>query len=586
MNDRPNRMNELARRSGSQILRTFLPQQTVDLRGGIYRVKEWSGATPLQADAGVLRRRILREIRPWELAGTDHGFASDLRSGARLEVVALDIDRGVSVERYPEVWLCQACKRIGKTRDKNCRCGVRRWGQLHFVGFHSCGAVVEPWIRRCPAHDDVQLLSPKSAKATDIRFVCPVCQLETQRGLGFNRSCTCGQGHMIWNVHKARSVYTPRGAVLVNPPRPEQMRELLAAGGGRQALSWLVEGMTARTPNEMGERKTWGAMVEQLLRMNIDRPTAEKMATQAAGAGQLADDGDEILDGLPEERRKHAEYEAVEIAMALGEHRTSTHDLVGGPTEAVLGRRYAQDYPASMTRAGLDAVDLVEKFPVLNVMFGYSRGGGEAGETRLVPFRNRKGGYRLHGVLAETEALLIRLDPVRAAHWLRHRGHTLAGWASGDADPAAARLAILAAADVPSPGDKSKTATVGTDLFTLVHTYAHRVLRQTAVLAGIDRDALSEYLVPLHLGFFVYAAARGDFVLGGLQALFETELNTLLDRVVEADHRCPLDPGCSRGSGACSACLHVGEPSCRAFNTYLDRTVLFTEGGYLRAGRR
>lgn len=576
-------MSELAKRSGSQILRIFLPQQTADLRGGIYRVREWAGATPLQVDAGVLRRRIVREIRPWELAGTDNGLMNDLRAGAQLEVVALDIDRGVSVERYPQVWLCRACKRIGKTRDQTCKCGDRRWGQLHFVGFHSCGAVIEPWIRRCPTHDDVRLVSPKSAKAADIRFVCPTCQIETQRGLGFNRPCPCGQGSIIWNVHKARSVYTPRGAVLVNPPRPEQMRELLASGGGRQALSWVIEGMNAHTPYKMSDRKTWGAMVEELLRMNIDRAIAEKMATQMAEAGQLApDDGDSDLDRLPEDKRKNAEDEAVEIAMALGEHRTSTHDLLGSGVDAVLAHRYVEDYPAALARAGLAAVDLVERFPVLNVMFGYSRGGGGAGDTRLVPFRNRRGGYRLHGALAETEAFLIRLDPVRTAHWLRSRGHTLSGWAPGDTG-SAARLAILAAADVPSPGDKPKTATVGTELFTLIHTYAHRVLRQTAVLAGIDRDALSEYLVPLHLGFFVYAAARGDFVLGGLQALFETELNTLLDRIVAAEHRCPLDPGCTRGSGACSACLHVGEPSCRAFNTYLDRSALFAEGGYLRS---
>jgi hypothetical protein len=87
-------------------------------------------------------------------------------------------------------------------------------------------------------------------------------------------------------------------------------------------------------------------------------------------------------------------------------------------------------------------------------------------------------------------------------------------------------------------------------------------------------------LVPMSWGFFMYAAARVDFVLGGLQALFETELNSLLAGIVDGERRCPLDPGCSRGSGVCSACLHVGEPTCRAFNTYLDRSVLFADGGF------
>jgi hypothetical protein len=115
-----------------------------------------------------------------------------------------------------------------------------------------------------------------------------------------------------------------------------------------------------------------------------------------------------------------------------------------------------------------------------------------------------------------------------------------------------------------------------------VHTYTHRFIRQAAVFSGIERDALSEYLLPAHLAFFVYAAARGDFVLGGMQAVFESNLDDLLGAFVDAEHRCPLDPGCSRGSGACSACVHLGEPSCRFFNRFLNRGVLFGPTGYLR----
>ena len=121
--------------------------------------------------------------------------------------------------------------------------------------------------------------------------------------------------------------------------------------------------------------------------------------------------------------------------------------------------------------------------------------------------------------------------------------------------------------------------TVGSDVMTLVHTLSHRVIRQLAAFAGIDRDALSEYLVPRHLGFFVYAAARGDFVLGGLQAVYESDMPLLLRALRNNESRCPLDPGCSRGSGACSACLHLGEPSCRAFNTMLDRGSVFGPDG-------
>jgi hypothetical protein len=571
----------LGTRSGSQILRTFLPQQTTDLSGGIYRVTEWTSAIPLSVDTDVVRRRILREIRPWEQARTDGGLGGELRGGARLEVVELDDQRGVTVERFPQVWLCP-CKRIGKDRDRACRCGLKKWGQLHFLGFHSCGAVIEPWIKRCPAHDDVRLVSPKSAKASDIRFVCPTCNAELMRGLGFNRQCPgCNNGYVTWNVHKARSVYAPRGAVLVNPPRPERMRELLAAGGAAKALAWLVEGMESPSPEQLGGRPTREEFVENLVRAGLDRAFAETTADQAAAAGQLADDAaPDSLAGVPEARRSDAEHEALEIATAVAEARITTAQLAAAPVDATLAGRYATDYPAALAAAGMAAVDLVERFPVLNVMYGYTRGGGDAGATRLVPFRQSRGGFRLHGDLSETEAYLVRLDPVRVADWLVRRGHDLGAYDPAAGAPAA-RVAVLSAAELPAPGDAPPAPTAGTDLFTLVHSYAHRFIRQTAVFAGIDRDALSEYLMPANLGFFVYAAARGDFVLGGLQAVFETDLHQLLGQVATAEWRCPLDPGCSRGAGACSACLHVGEPSCRAFNTYLDRRVLFGTDGYL-----
>ena len=86
---------------------------------------------------------------------------------------------------------------------------------------------------------------------------------------------------------------------------------------------------------------------------------------------------------------------------------------------------------------------------------------------------------------------------------------------------------------------------------------------------------------PQHLGFFVYAAARGEFVLGGLQALFERSLEELLGDVLHGESQCALDPGCAKSGGACMACLHIGEPSCRYFNRFVGRQYLFGDRGYL-----
>jgi hypothetical protein len=71
-----------------------------------------------------------------------------------------------------------------------------------------------------------------------------------------------------------------------------------------------------------------------------------------------------------------------------------------------------------------------------------------------------------------------------------------------------------------------------------------------------------------------------------LQAVFEGDLERLLHDFVHGEHRCALDPGCTRGGGACIACLHLGEPSCRLFNQKLNRAALIGPKGYLRLDGR
>ena len=132
------------------------------------------------------------------------------------------------------------------------------------------------------------------------------------------------------------------------------------------------------------------------------------------------------------------------------------------------------------------------------------------------------------------------------------------------------------------PSSMDRDGSIDQELFMLVHSYAHRAMRIGAKFAGIERSALAELLVPLHLGFFVYASPRGDFVLGGLQSVFESRLHDYVGAIVNDERRCPMDPGCGKATGACPACLHVGEPSCRWFNQLLDRRTLFGDAGFFR----
>lgn len=555
-------------RSASQILFGYLPDQTVDVRGGVWKVKSWRVPhDERNIDVEALRRELCRLAAPWQASGRDGGFVQDLlTSRARVKVQSLDRDRGVELEPFPRIWICSGCGRLYNSPDAKCLCGSSgRKGQLHFVGYcEQCGDICEPWIPQCPTHRQCKIVFPGTASGSEIVFSCPSCNVQLRRGFGFP-SCRCG-GRFTFNVHRAASVYTPRSVVIVNPPSPERMRQIDEAGGGPRALSWVLDGMVelsmvAARPDEASLRR-------QLAAQGLAATVIESMLNAAKSAGGLSTGSADL--GLPTGVPEEAENQAVTVALALSESRTRAEDLIASvEPQSELGILYRGRYPEAIAEAGLERVELIDKFPVLTGQYGYTRGSFEPGASRLRAYRERSGDYIVYGDIGETEALFVRLLPTRVAKWLTVRGYTLESWTDGRT----AHIAIL----------KACANGAAEDILGLIHSYAHRLIRLTAVHAGIERNSLSELLVPLNLGFFLYAAARGDFVLGGLQAVIETELHRFLREFVRGEHRCALDPGCSQGGGACVACLHLGEPSCRLFNTKLDRAMLTGHQGYLAA---
>jgi hypothetical protein len=561
-------------RSGSQILFGYLPQQTVDLGGRVWKVARWNQAVPAAVDDGALRDELVHQAAAWEQAGNDGGFVNDLRRGVPIKVLTLNYAAGVQVEAFPRVWVCKRCGRVATTDERPCQCGANSWGQFHFVGYHDCGALREPWMPQCAQHHQARIRFPGTSSATEITVDCPECGNVLRQGLGMP-NCTCGAGRVTFTVHRAARVFTPRSIVIVNPPTPERVQELRDAGGAARALQWVVDGMTTRFARELG--RTRSAFLRQLLAQGFVLAAATALADEAVRMGQVSND-DAASVNLPPLQRAEAEAQAVKIAMAACESRVRIEDLATAVAPGTdLHGLYTARYSEAFQSANLESVEFVDRFPVLTGNFGFTRGEATPGASRLVAFRDNRGEYSIYSDIAETEAIFVRLSPTRVAQWLEQRGHVLDGYD----DDRTARVSIIRAASIPRPGtDPPIVATPGSDLLTLVHSFCHRFIRRAAVFAGLDRNSLSEFLVPIHLGFFVFAAARGGFVLGGLQALYESELHRLLDEVVFAEHRCALDPGCQGTGSACAACLHLGEPSCRWFNRFLRRDTLFGTSGY------
>src|SRR6185312_2346598 len=88
-------------RGASQVLFGMLPLQTVDLQGGVWRVKEWTAPIELTLDQDSVRRAIIEAVSPWTATKRDDGLADELYGHAVVEIVRVDPKRGVAVESFP-----------------------------------------------------------------------------------------------------------------------------------------------------------------------------------------------------------------------------------------------------------------------------------------------------------------------------------------------------------------------------------------------------------------------------------------------------------------------------------------------------
>lgn len=115
-------------RSASQILFGFLPEQTVDLKGGVWKVRDWKHPIVRnEIDIGSLKREIVRQANPWRFSGMDGGFVSHMEGNAHLTVLTLNEANGVEVVPFPKLWICKYCKRVHEAAEASCRQSKENW---------------------------------------------------------------------------------------------------------------------------------------------------------------------------------------------------------------------------------------------------------------------------------------------------------------------------------------------------------------------------------------------------------------------------------------------------------------------------
>jgi hypothetical protein len=600
-------MGRTMSRGKQQVLFNYLPGKTFDFEriATIARVRNIRGITRTNLNATVLLRKIAEDAYAW-----DPEFRPALRDDILRDTGQFVLLNPIEVqaEMFPKVFWCQnrQCGRVFDYSQSDAlprgTCRVCRAGQLiqlRFVRIHRCGSLqplVPPLCRRCKTVNQVALDTRGSERISNFRWICRRCGMNLS--LFASRCTECrwpGDAklrNMDIEVHRAGRTFYAHTTILLNIPSsqwdallnlpdwpavtaakflglPEiancPLTDFAPSASGQRAAQ--DPGLSGPDFDDLLRRKDTGELtLEQMvaeLQTLRQRRLQEQQAASPGGIFQTLIQ----RTGVPQPTWERAGQEMLEAVMPVE---------IGRPRELL-----AQNPPPAAAqvarRMGLSRLALVTDYPIITATYGYSRAEYSPKQCRLNPFpaeRSHGGKFPIFVDEVQADALLLGLDPVRIYVWLERNGFRPSLPSGSDPDLTRQAYFVQLFDEVPLRQTLLSDRPEARLVFGLLHTLSHLCIRQAALLCGLDRTSLSEYLLPRALTCAIYCNHRFGATIGALTALFEQSLTEWLN-AVRNTRRCVYDPVCADREGSCHTCTYLAETSCRFFNLNLGRAFLF-----------
>ncbi|MAZ69835.1 MAG: hypothetical protein COB19_03235 [Porticoccus sp.] len=379
---------------------------------------------------------------------------------------------------------------------------------------------------------------------------------------------------------------------------PDEMKEaLLAAGKASEWESYETIDRMRRDAEARGDTEVlnlmngelrklvtrWTTSDPPLVRPSVDLPSA--VMVQLANRSEYTSRFDPFVLAVEHEALNRGKLSAAPDGGRSPFVRFNHLDNDLAPKDATVKHAQEAETQHLMDKLGLDDLGLIREFDLCRFTHGYTRVSttptfekrGQNMPVRLRLFEPLRNGQRpIYVVTQANEALYVRLDPKVVYTWLQAVGvHDLPEWDGDESLLLGGRLLQVA-----QPFGRyfsllrEDDASTYRYVYTLLHTYAHVLMKNVAELSGLDLGSMGEYIFPLDLAFVVYRNGT-TMDLGNLSSLWRNENNRFLSRLLETStHRCNSGRLCDGAGGACPDCIMIPETSCVAQNQLLSRAVL------------
>ena len=238
------------------------------------------------------------------------------------------------------------------------------------------------------------------------------------------------------------------------------------------------------------------------------------------------------------------------------------------------------DYNGICREMGISNAQVCSAVPIIFSSYGYTRLEREGNNVKLHGFPQEMAKRNIYATRLETEGVLFELDRKKVLDWLVLNELIDENDAPTDMSENGIKMWFL---DRVQPNlilpfseidGSTERGNITKHVYTLLHSISHALISEASVICGLEKNSLSEYILPNIPAVFVYCSNSQGFNMGALYSAFQTQLDKWLKRTASSITKCIFDPVCISKEKACAGCLFINEVSCRHFNKDLDRSYL------------
>ena len=238
-----------------------------------------------------------------------------------------------------------------------------------------------------------------------------------------------------------------------------------------------------------------------------------------------------------------------------------------------------EEFKKLAEKRAISSVEVCGNIPFVSCSYGYTREKSEPGDGAVLrAFKEEHNGVKnIYATKLNTEGVLFEFDRVKILKWLDKNGYVDHNGLPNFDDEDAVKLWFVnnVKPELIKPFSKIDPAEAATYyVYNLIHTLSHLFIKSAASMCGLDKNSISEYILPSIPGVLVYCQNSQGFNLGALFNIFEAYFDKWLDSAYKGAQKCIFDPICASRYKACTGCLFLNEVSCQHFNHDLDRTLI------------